>query len=69
MIYLQKVSCLFFFKVVKTTFNQRRKVISNSLKAGFNNVPLDSELLKKRPEQLNIQQFIELTNLVKQYNP
>jgi 16S rRNA (adenine1518-N6/adenine1519-N6)-dimethyltransferase len=60
---------ILFFKVVKTTFNQRRKVISNSLKSGFENVPVNNELLLKRPEQLNVGQFVELTNLVASVNP
>jgi 16S rRNA (adenine1518-N6/adenine1519-N6)-dimethyltransferase len=58
-----------FFKVVKTTFNQRRKVISNSLKSGFDHIPVNNELLSKRPEQLTVEQLIELTNLVKEVNP
>jgi 16S rRNA (adenine1518-N6/adenine1519-N6)-dimethyltransferase len=57
-----------FFRVVKTTFNHRRKVISNSLKSGFANIPVNSELLSKRPEQLNVEQFIELTRLVMEVN-
>jgi len=57
-----------FIKVVKTTFGQRRKVLSNSLKSGFDNIPVNSELLSKRPEQLNVKQFVELTNLVKEAN-
>ncbi len=49
-----------FFTVVKSSFNQRRKIISNSLKAllpeGF-----DSPYLKLRPEQLSVEDFITLT--------
>lgn len=52
--------------IVKTTFGQRRKTIRNSIKgiipAGYQ-MP-DNELLSKRPEQLSVQQFIELTNMV-----
>ncbi|MBD5229355.1 MAG: 16S rRNA (adenine(1518)-N(6)/adenine(1519)-N(6))-dimethyltransferase RsmA [Bacteroidales bacterium] len=55
-----------FKTVVKTTFGQRRKTIRNSLKsllpAGAQ-LP-EHELLGKRPEQLSVAQFIELTNLV-----
>ena len=54
-----------FTKVVKTTFNQRRKQIRNSIR------PIlhidDSELtplFQKRPEQLSVEQFIELTDFV-----
>jgi 16S rRNA (adenine1518-N6/adenine1519-N6)-dimethyltransferase len=54
-----------FFKVVKTAFQQRRKTLRNSLKT-FNlsdNLREDS-IFDKRPEQLNVQQFIELTQLI-----
>lgn len=50
-----------FFKVVKMTFNQRRKTIRNSLKAAFPNLG-EHELLTKRPEQLNVGQFETLVN-------
>jgi 16S rRNA (adenine1518-N6/adenine1519-N6)-dimethyltransferase len=67
----KEIGCdpVLFFKVVKTTFNQRRKVISNSLKSGFDNIPVNNELLSKRPEQLTVEQFIELTMLVGEANP
>lgn len=51
-----------FFKVVKAAFQQRRKTLRNSLKT-FNlsdNLREDS-IFDKRPEQLNVQQFLELT--------
>ena len=55
-----------FKTVVKTTFGQRRKTIRNSVKsllpAGAP-VP-ESPLLAMRPEQLSVEQFIELTNLI-----
>ena len=57
-----------FKRLVKTVFNQRRKMLRVSLKqilppdSSF--FTLHSSLLTKRPEQLSIQQFIELTNLV-----
>ncbi len=54
-----------FFKVVKTTFNQRRKTIRNSIKPLLNGVKLtDHWLLDKRPEQLSVAEFEELTNLL-----
>jgi 16S rRNA (adenine1518-N6/adenine1519-N6)-dimethyltransferase len=53
-----------FFKVVKTAFNQRRKQIRNSIKPLINTAGKDHPLLEKRPEQLNVQQFIELCNFV-----
>ena len=53
-----------FFRVVKTTFNQRRKTIRNSLKTILLNLRDDFELLGKRPEQLSVDEFVELTNWV-----
>jgi len=53
-----------FFRVVKTTFNQRRKMIRNSIRPILLNLDSDFELLTKRPEQLDVQQFIELTRWV-----
>lgn len=56
-----------FKTVVKTTFGQRRKTIRNSVRSLLNSgdVP-DHPLLSKRPEQLSVAQFIELTNFVVQ---
>ena len=54
-----------FFKTVKTAFQQRRKTLRNSLKT-FNlsdNLKANS-IFGKRPEQLSVQQFIELTQLI-----
>jgi 16S rRNA (adenine1518-N6/adenine1519-N6)-dimethyltransferase len=53
-----------FIQVVKTTFNQRRKMIRNSVKSILLNLESDFELLSKRPEQLGVPEFIELTNWV-----
>lgn len=55
-----------FKTVVKTTFGQRRKTIRNSLRPLLPpNTPLpDNKLLALRPEQLSVDQFIQLTNLV-----
>lgn len=58
-----------FTRVVKSAFNQRRKMIRNSLKSIFINLPVESDLLTKRPEQLSVNQFAELTNLIKELNP
>ena len=55
-----------FKKVVKTTFNQRRKTLRNSImpllgeKCGLTEDPI----FDKRPEQLSVQDFVELTNMV-----
>lgn len=53
-----------FFKVVKTTFNQRRKQIRNSIKPLFQNKEISHPLFEKRPEQLTVAQFVELTKFV-----
>ena len=59
-----------FKRVVKTTFNQRRKMLRVSLRQLL---PPDASLftthpslLTRRPEQLAIPEFVELTNLVEQ---
>jgi len=52
------------FSVVKITFNQRRKTIKNSLKPLIDASGSVNQLLKKRPEQLGVDEFIELTKLV-----
>lgn len=56
----------FFKTVVKTSFGQRRKTLRNSLRPLLpKETPLpDSPLMSLRPEQLSVEQFIELTNLL-----
>ena len=52
-----------FFKVVKTAFNQRRKMLRNSIKSlSARTEELDAVLLTRRPEQLSVAEFIDLTN-------
>ena len=57
-----------FRRVVKTVFNQRRKMLRVSLRQLVDKdaplFTLHSSLLTLRPEQLTIQQFVELTNMV-----
>ena len=55
-----------FKTVVKTSFNQRRKMLRNSIKSLLSgNVDLpENPMLTKRPEQLSIEEFVELTNFV-----
>jgi 16S rRNA (adenine1518-N6/adenine1519-N6)-dimethyltransferase len=53
-----------FFRVVKTTFNQRRKMIRNSIRSILLNLDSDFDLLSKRPEQLGVMEFIDLTNWI-----
>lgn len=52
---------LLFFRVVKAGFNQRRKTLRNSIRAVFPLPDNHHPLLEKRPEQLDISQFVELT--------
>lgn len=53
-----------FLKIVKLGFNQRRKTLRNSLKSILLNLPTDNEIFGKRPEQLSVEDFIYLTNLI-----
>ena len=61
-----------FKRVVKTTFNQRRKMLRVSLRQFFDaSHPaspsfFEDEMMTRRPEQLSIPEFIELTNKVSQ---
>jgi 16S rRNA (adenine1518-N6/adenine1519-N6)-dimethyltransferase len=50
-----------FFQVVKMAFNQRRKTLRNSLKQLLHGRELPELFTKERPEQLSVDQFIELT--------
>ena len=61
-IYTLPVDTAFFFRVVKTAFNQRRKTLRNSLKSFDISDKLKEDVIfALRPEQLSVQQFIELT--------
>ena len=55
-----------FKQIVKTTFNQRRKTLRNSIKPilGKDCLLTEDPLFNKRPEQLSVQEFIDLTNRV-----
>lgn len=58
-----------FKRVVKTVFNQRRKMLRVSLKQivpadVLANVTDGNDILTRRPEQLSIPEFVELTNKV-----
>lgn len=62
----QTLNCseTFFKTVVKTAFNQRRKMLSNSLKPYLNDEIKTLEVFNLRPEQLSVEQFVELTNML-----
>lgn len=55
-----------FKQIVKTTFNQRRKTLRNSIASILDKShPLSADpIFNKRPEQLSVQEFVELTNQV-----
>lgn len=55
-----------FVDVVKKGFNQRRKILRNSLKPYLVNINSDDPVFLKRPEQLSVNDFVILTNLVDQ---
>jgi 16S rRNA (adenine1518-N6/adenine1519-N6)-dimethyltransferase len=70
-----------FRRVVKTTFNQRRKTLRNNIRPLLNELTqtsknahfidqstalLSEPLFNLRPEQLSLDQFIELTNRISQ---
>ena len=63
---VNKLDCdeVWFKRIIKATFNQRRKTIRNGLKSLPNGkFESDHILLTKRPEQLSVAEFIELTHL------
>ena len=54
---------------MKTTFNLRRKKIRNSLKTlNYPQIKFDSPIFDKRPEELEVVDFINLTNLLNNEN-
>ena len=57
-----------FKQIVKTTFNQRRKTLRNSISTILDKShPLSADaIFNKRPEQLSVEDFIDLTNRVEQ---
>lgn len=58
-----------FKRLVKTVFNQRRKMLRVSLRQMFrkdqiNKDFISQDIMTKRPEQLSVDQFVHLTNQV-----
>jgi 16S rRNA (adenine1518-N6/adenine1519-N6)-dimethyltransferase len=53
-----------FVRVVKACFNQRRKTLRNSVRAAFELSRDDYHEFGLRPEQLSVDQFIELTGWI-----
>lgn len=53
-----------FKQVVKMAFNQRRKTMRNSLKTLISDEIKANEVFNLRPEQLSVEQFVGLTNMI-----
>lgn len=57
-----------FIRVVKASFNQRRKMIRNSLRAVFGDFGgSEHPFFSKRAEQLSVADFVELTRWVEEH--
>ncbi|MCG8807242.1 16S rRNA (adenine(1518)-N(6)/adenine(1519)-N(6))-dimethyltransferase RsmA [Tenacibaculum finnmarkense] len=58
-----------FFRVVKTAFNQRRKMLRSSLKSfNISDALKQDPIFTMRPEQLSVARFIELTDKIAKDN-
>jgi len=63
--YILPVDEKLFYKVVKTAFNQRRKTIRNSLKTfNLSDKLREDAIFAQRPEQLSVDEFINLTQKI-----
>src|SRR6056297_477465 len=51
-----------FFRIVKESFNKRRKILKNGLKSFLLNLNIEDDRLGQRPEQLTVNDFVEITN-------
>jgi 16S rRNA (adenine1518-N6/adenine1519-N6)-dimethyltransferase len=58
-----------FKRLVKTSFNRRRKMLRNSVKPliGENTEVLQDPIFTQRPEQLSIAQFEQITNMLEPF--
>ena len=55
-------------QVVKQSFGQRRKMLRNTMKSFSKNPEfLSLPILSERPEQLSLEDFVALTNLIEKY--
>ena len=54
-----------FKRIVKASFGQRRKMLRSSLKPIFADNPtvMERDVFRQRPEQLGVEDFIDLTRL------
>ena len=57
-----------FFQVVKMAFNQRRKTLRNSIKQLLKGNELPEKFTNERPEQLSVDDFVELTLFIESFS-
>ncbi|MFN5910461.1 MAG: 16S rRNA (adenine(1518)-N(6)/adenine(1519)-N(6))-dimethyltransferase RsmA [Bacteroidota bacterium] len=57
-----------FIRVVKMSFNQRRKTIRNSIKPLIKDNGFEHPYLQERPERLSVEDFIALTKMIQGFN-
>lgn len=67
---VEKLPCneKMFFNIVKMGFNQRRKTLRNALKGiGIATEIIEDKIFDKRAEQLSVQDFISLTQMMEKH--
>lgn len=65
---LAKCNPSLFKSVIKISFGKRRKMMRNTLKSFIQDTALENhEIFQNRPEQLSLDQFVELTNLIEKH--
>lgn len=68
---VKKLDCdeVLMKKIIKATFNQRRKTVRNSLCSLFPQMKsAEHRLFSLRPERMSVADFVELTNFVEEYS-
>ncbi|MEJ7768298.1 MAG: 16S rRNA (adenine(1518)-N(6)/adenine(1519)-N(6))-dimethyltransferase RsmA [Chitinophagaceae bacterium] len=58
-----------FFVLVKTAFNQRRKMLRNGVKSLFDSETLTMDIFRRRAEDLGVEEFAALTFKMLQADP
>ncbi len=68
---VKKLDCneILFFKVVKTAFNQRRKMLRNGLREMLSEEIIANPIFDKRAEQLGVKEFVFITQEIERTNP
>ena len=66
---VQKLDCdeKLFKQLVKLGFNQRRKTLRNSLKSILPDEVRQDEIFNLRPEQLSVEKFVEICQMIEKY--